>query len=254
MSSSSAVRESPVSRWRLAAVALLSGLLLAACDNSSRSTDDEEPPASRVVSLSGVVQKGLFSQLSVNAYSFSTSGQLGEPVLATITADGQGYLVDLAATALVLLEAEGSFTSEIDGSTIELDQPLLAVVDVREDTSEFESNINIATTLEASWILARAETFEGGTDALLGAGSDLLNASLGFPAGTDAGTLDYSGIDSTSTVADPDLQLLLLSTALVGSLDDSGQLYAGGFDSVVQDFSQASSVEEAVVAFGSLDG
>ena len=243
-----------MSRRRLAAAGLLAALLLAACDNSSRTTDDEEPPASRVVRLSGVVQKGLFSELSVNAYSFSATGELGEPVLATITADGQGYLVDLEATELVLLEAEGSFTSEIDGSTIELDQPLLAVVDVREDTSTFESNINIATTLEASWILAQGATFDGTTDALLDAGSTLLNASLGFPDGTDAGTLSYSGIEATSTVADPDLQLLLLSAALVGALDDSGQLYAGGFDAVVDTFANASSVEDAVLALSSLEG
>jgi hypothetical protein len=234
-------------------MSLLSALLLGGCDNAS-GPREEEPPAARVVQLSGEVQKGRFTELSVAAYSLSATGARGDRVAATITADRQGYLVDLEATELVLLEAEGSFTSEIDGSTIELDQPLLAVVDVREDASAFESNINIATTLEASWLLARVESFEGGTDALLDAGGDLLNASLGFPAGTDAGTLSYSGIDSTSTVADPDLQLLLLSAALVGSLDDSGQLYAGGFDAVAQDFSAASSVEEAVVALGSLDG
>lgn len=238
---------------RAAAWFLLPAWLLIGCDNTP-APRDEEPPAARVVQLSGVVEKGRFSELSVRASSFSATRERGEPVLATITADGQGYQVDLEATELVLLEAEGSFTSEFDGSTIVLDQPLLAVVDVRAGTTQFASNINIATTLEASWILAQGETFDGTTDALLDAGSDLLNASLGFPDGTDAGTLSYSGIDSTSTVADPDLQLLLLSAALVGSLDDSGQLFAGGFDSIVQDFSRAASVEQAVATFGVLDG
>lgn len=243
-----------MSRWRFAAVGLLSALLLGACDNSSRPAEDEEPPASRVVRLSGVVQKGRFTELSVRASSLRSTGERGEPVPATISADRQGYLVDLEATELVLLEAEGSFTSEIDGSIIQLDQPLLAVVDVRASAAEFQSNINIATTLEASWILAQAGTFDGGTDALLGNAGNLLNASLGFPASTDPGALDYAGIEATSTVADPDLQLLLLSAALVGSLDDSGQLYAGGFDSVVQDFSATTNAGDAVLALGVLDG
>lgn len=140
--------------WALKACLLsIFAIGLVACSNEGRH-DPESPPVG-TVTLSGTVQKGFFSNLSVNAYRFNASGELGDPVSADITADGQGYKVDLDASELVLLEAAGSFGSEIDGTIIELDQPLLAVVDVRENTGDFESNINIATTLEASWILSQ---------------------------------------------------------------------------------------------------
>jgi hypothetical protein len=229
-------------------------LSLAGCSSGGNEGGKTDPPPSaRQVTISGLVQKGLFTELQVQAYALDPVDlSLGEPVAAAGTADGQGYSVTLEASQLVLLEASGSFISESSGETMLLDAPLLAIVDTSGSTSS-TANINMFSTLEASRFLALADA--DGTDggALLDESRELLNTALGLPSGTVSTDLDFNAIESDATLSDPDLQLLLLSAALVTS-SGSTELFSGGFGVIVDSFSDATALDYAVMSFGALEG
>lgn len=236
-------------RWLLAIVVVA----LAACGRGGDG-NDPQPPVQQTVTLSGVVQKGLFQDLSVRAYSLSsTDGTRGEPTTATVNLAQQRYSVTLAASDLVLLEAAGSFTSEAGGETIVLDEPLQAIVSLGSSRSSEPVNINAATTLQAARYLEQLEGWAGTGDALLADSGALVNQALGFPAGTDPASLDLTAITAESTPQDPDLQLLLVSTALTASLD-AALLFAGGFGVIVDTFATASDPAVAVAGLAALDG
>jgi hypothetical protein len=233
--------------WLLAVVAL--GLV--AC---GREGEDPQPPVLRNVTLMGVVQKGRFQDLSVRAYSLSSAtGTLGEPVVATVNLAQQSYSATLEASDLVLLEAVGSFTSETSGELVALDEPLQAIVSVASLAPSDSVNINIATTLQAARYLEQRDSWAGTGDALLADSAALVNQALGFPAGTDAASLDLTAITSASTPQDADLQLLLLSAALTASLDSS-LLFSGGFGVITDTFATAPEPAVAVAGLATLDG
>lgn len=235
--------------WLLGVVAL--GLV--ACGRGGEG-EGQQPPALRTVTLSGVVQKGRFQDLSVRAYSLSSAtGERGEPVAATINLAQQSYSATLEASDLVLLEAVGTFTSEASGAPVALDQPLQTIVSVAALAPSDPVNINIATTLQAARYLEQRDSWAGTGDALLTDAAALVNQALGFPAGTDAASLDLTAITATSTPQDPDLQLLLLSAALTASLD-SPLLFASGFDVIVDSFATAQDPAVAAAGLATLDG
>ena len=236
-------------RWLLAIVAVS----LAACGRGGDG-EDPQPPVLRTVTLSGVVQKGLFRDLSVRAYSLSsTDGTRGEPATASVDLAQQRYSVTLAASDLVLLEAAGSFTSEANGETVELDEPLQVIVSLDSSRASEPVNINVATTLQAARYLAQRDSWAGTGTALLVDAGTLVNQALGFPVGTDPASLDLTGISAASTPQDPDLQLLLISAAITASLD-SQLLFAGGFDVIVDTFATALDPAVAVAGLATLDG
>jgi hypothetical protein len=231
--------------WLLGVVAL--GLV--AC---SQGSDNSEPPGARTVTVSGVVQKGRFQDLSVTAYALDpATGALGDPVTATVDLGQQRYTATLAASDLVLLDATGSFTNDVTGDPAILDQPLRSIVSVRGDASIDPANINIATTLQAARFLGQRDAWLGAGDALLADATALVNQALGFPAGTDLAALDLTNIGAAATPTDPNLQLLLLSAGLMSSLD-SDLLFAGGFGVIVDTF--ATATVPGVAGLAALDG
>lgn len=235
--------------WLLAIVAF--GLV--ACGRGGDG-DNPQPPTLRNVTLVGVVQKGRFEDLSVRAYALSsTTGTRGEPAIATIDLSRQSYSATLEASDLVLLEAVGSFTSETSGELVALDAPLQTIVSVASLAPSDSVNINIATTLQAARYLEQRESWAGTGDALLMDSAALVNQALGFPAGTEAASLDLTAITSASTPQDPDLQLLLTSAAVTASLD-SPLLFSGGFGVITDTFATGPEPAVAVAGLGALDG
>lgn len=216
--------------------------------------EGQQPPVLQTVTLSGVVQKGRFQDLSVRAYSLSSAtGERGDPVIASVNLAQQSYTTALEASDLVLLEAVGSFTSETSGELVALDEPLQAIVSVAALAPSDPVNINIATTLQAARYLEQRDSWVGTGDALLTDSAALVNQALGLPAGSDATSLDLTAITAASTPQDPDLQLLLVSTALTASLD-SDLLFAGGFGIIVDTFASTSDPTVAVAGLAALDG
>ncbi len=188
---------------------------------------EEEPVLE--VSLAGTVEKGLFSSLSLTATPIDqTTGQRGDAIDAAI--EGQSYSVAVPSNSVVLLEASGTFTSEADGGDVVLDQPLLALVETGE--SDEAANVNLATTIAATVALDATGDDAPITGAELVAANEQTATLLALPSGTDPTQLSFQNISPDSTVSDPNLQLLLFSTAVTASLSGDA-LYADGFGALL---------------------
>jgi len=230
-------------------IVILFCLALAGCPWSDNDRSD-----ARSVTISGTVQKGLFSDLNVTAYDLeSETGTRGEPWIGDVDLDSQSYAVTLEADELILLQATGSFTSDTTGETVVLDKPLYAIVTNEEASTGDPVNINLATTLQGWRTLDQLEDWSGTTEDLLAADEAFVNEVLGFPDGTDASSLDYGDITATSDLSDPDLQLLLFSGAVTQSLE-SEFLYAGGFGMLVDGTVEAIEPSDTWLAYSTLDG
>ena len=235
----------PTSLRVLHAVGLNSVLLflLAACSSSS----DQDA----TLAVDGTAQKGLFEILEVEAFPVDGSnGELGAPEDVTVT--DQNFSVAIAHQQLTLFEAGGTFTSEITGESIIADEPLKLILS--PDTVDVNANINIATTLVAELVL-RDLRIGGVTDidALIEQHTEFVNQVFGFPPGTDPSQLDFNLITDGSDMTDPNLQLLIISGGIVELLTGD-QLYAGGFQAILDGILAAQSVDEAVAVLDVLGG
>ncbi len=202
------------------------------------------------VTIVGTAQKGLFQILDVQAYPVTASnGTLGTAV--TVPVSGQSFSVDVATTQLTLFEASGTFSSEISGDPITADKPLMAII--APGTANRTANINIATTLVAELVLRDLRNGGGNAATLIAQHSSFINSVFGFPAGTDPTQLDFNKIAATSDILDANLQLLIISGGIVQMLDGD-QLYAGGFQSIVDGILAATNVEEAIAVLSAMNG
>jgi len=240
-------------RRRLAASGLAMGLLLAACGGSG---DGPGPGPGgggpQDVSASGVVQKGLFNALAVEAFlvddqtgAISTSGTI------SAVADDQSFTVTAPPGTMVLLEATGEFAHELTGDPVTVDEPLLAIVNVV--AADVSINVNIATHLSAVRTLAELDAQPQPVQPLIDANNDFVAEAFGFPVPTDPTRLDFSDISSSSDIDDPNLRLLLISAALVDSLL-GGNLFADGFAALSDAFSGAAAVADLGDELAQLNG
>lgn len=198
-------------------------MAVAACDSEPTTIDltgvSDEPP---MVTLSGVVQKGSFTDLQVLARQQTANGTPLEPVQAEIESGGR-YRVPVQQGALVTLEASGSFMDELSGEIVQLDNPLLAM---RHATGNAEQNINILSHFGAERAGALAKQQGLLTPQLIEQGQRDVNLALGFGGNTDPAKLDMTQIPAGADLDDPNLRLLVFSAGLLDLPRDPGRLPA----------------------------
>jgi len=205
--------------------ALVVLLLGAACKK-----DDGGGDSGPSVEISGKVQKGLLIELEVTVFPLDpVTAAKGEPIPAVV--EGQEFTALVPLDVPLLIEAKGIFTEDITGALIELDAPLLAGFPIADPASP--ANLNIATTLAANNALTQVLSSGLLTAEQIALSSDLLVEALAMPPNTKLTALDFDAIDAGSTLADPNLQLLLLSGVVSSSLN-TGELFGGGFGPVVE--------------------
>lgn len=186
-------------------------------------TPSPAPTAATYVPITGVVQKGLFNQLNMNARQLNQQGGGVRQLPVSVNNQG-GYQMQAPVGALIELEATGQFVDELSGETITLETPLYTLFRVAGPQTE---NINILTHIMRGMALKPPPGFSGGAGALsqrLPLVENKLRNGLGFAAGVDLNTLDFSKIKDDADLSDPHLSLLLLSAALMNEQRLSGRM------------------------------
>lgn len=223
--------------------------MLASCGGGSDGFPPP-PPAPTELSISGTVQKGLFTTLEVTAAILNEqTGEIGAPISATVT--DQNFTIVVDANSLILLQATGEFLHDITGETVVVDLPLQTLLDV--NTSDVTANINLASHLVASMTLAELTTTPQDATPLLAMNQTFVNDALNLGATTIPHTLSFDKIDENSDIADPNLLLLLFSAALANSLDGD-DLFADGFGSVVDAFTTAETLGDVSIVLDQFTG
>mgnify|MGYP002639970623 FL=1 len=226
-------------------ITLLLVSLLSACGGGGSSGGD-----STVVKLKGVAQKGLFTELVVKASPVDKqSGQVDRNVVIEAVTDASDYQLVLPDKGWYLLEATGTFIDETTGESILLSVPMESLVEV--DQPSQDSNINLLTHLFSSRVIA---SMEGGAslEESETAAQQFITQSLGLDPATDFTTLDITAIQANSTLDDPNLQLLLFSSAILRQLPGTGTLT--DFGSVIENFIQATDTTAVQSLFSDLAG
>lgn len=234
---------------------LLSFLFLTGCSGGSGSGGDEPNPGvdddvvAADTSISGVVQKGVFSSLNVQAVPVDQgTGKRGTPIPAKI--QGQKYSASVPPGQYFIVEATGEFTSESTGETVSAGQPLKAIF--QSGQNDQTVNVNVATHLVSERVEANLSGNGNDLNGLIDQANDFVTGALGM-SGTDPAQLQFENIDSQSTLEDPDLKLLLLSASITETLQGT-DLFAGGFGSVVEQMAQADNESEAHAVLGQFNG
>jgi len=208
------------------------------------------PPPPTDLSITGTVQKGLFTTLAVTASVVNEqNGEVGSPIDATIT--DQTFSVTVDTNSLILLRATGEFRHDITGETVVLDQPLQTLIDV--STTDAAANINVATHLAASMTLAQLVAAPQDATPLLAANQTFVNDALNFGAGTSPQSLSFDNITENSDITDPNLLLLLFSASLANSLD-SDSLFGGGFQIITDGFVDAQELGDVGIVLDQFTG
>lgn len=194
---------------------------LSACGGGSGGSGDK----SAGITVSGVVQKGTFTKLTVSAFPIdSVSGERGEPVITK--SSNSNYSLKVPSEGFYELEAGGIFIHELTGEETTLSEPLKSVIETTK--LKETSNINLYTHLKAEQALKKIKA--GKTpDIALTEANTFVRQSLGFDESVELDQIDLTKIETGSTLTDPNLQLLLFSaTALrVVKVLVSGRCMAG---------------------------
>ena len=215
---------------------LLLSILLSGCggggSSSSSNPDDDGSNTAEIFTLSGVAQKGLFTDLKVKALPVDKrTGEVKLNETVDAVTDGSKYEVELPATGIYKLEATGTFVNELTGEFVVLDVPLEALVEV--DQVSQDSNINLLTHLYTQQVFDRLADGASLVEAI-SAAQDFVAQSLGFDPATDFTTLDMTDIQPDAALDDPNLQLLLFSAAILQQLSPDDTI--NDFGSVVDMF------------------
>jgi hypothetical protein len=206
--------------------------VLSGCDSGGgKGSDTDVPdipdpaPTLPMVTVSGVVEKGPFQQMQVNAWGMDGSGQR-TPLPAEV--NGNGYSVSAPEGNIVYLEATGSFTNELNGESQQLNQPLRAITPADGQPQ----NINLFTDLAAQWSLGQSESPDAG---MLKQGEQETMRLLGLSPDTDPGQLGFSNIKEGAGLNDPSVQLLLFSAFV---LSKQGGFPNGGLGQTFDNFKE----------------
>jgi len=200
--------------------------------------------------ISGVVQKGLFTRLNVQAVPIdSVTGERGTPIEGSVS--GQEYSIEVPEDQNYIVEATGAFQSETTGETVLVEEPLRAAATT--DGGSAETNVNLATHLVAERVTSDLADGAADFQSRLDQENEFVSTVLGMPPQTDPADLRIDQISPDATPSDPNLSLLLLSASVAQALDVN-ELYAGGFGDLSQRFTSASDIREGAVALGDLNG
>jgi len=114
---------------------------------SSACTDNKSEEAEENVIITGVVQKGQFTQLDVTVFPLDKdTGLLGEQS-ATSSSTNSSFELELPASGFYQFQVTGTFINEINGEEVSLAQPLLSIIEM--DENQTTTNINLYTHLTA---------------------------------------------------------------------------------------------------------
>ncbi len=180
------------------------------------------PTAVTYAPITGVVQKGRFNQLSMQARMLNAQGAAQGQLPVSVQGQGE-FRLQAPVGAMVELEAQGEFVDELSGEIVTLETPLRTMFQVRGAQTE---NINIVTHIMARMSQTPppglAEVAKHGLAQRLSMVEDSLRTGLGLAAGTDLHTLDFEQIADDADLSDPHLSMLLLSAALMDERRLSG--------------------------------
>ena len=197
---------------------VLLSVLLTGCGGGGGGGSASSPTApagSKKVTVSGVVQKGLFTRLDVSAFPVDPdSGKLGQPLPVEVV--DQTYSVEVDPDQVLLLEAKGTFLNEVDGAPVNLDKPLKTILAVNEQNAS--ANVNLFTTLAAQRTLEQLPVSTTPAADQIRQQEIFVNNIFSLPASTSPAQLDFRNISASSPASDPNLSLLLASTAVLQTM------------------------------------
>ena len=211
---------------------LFSALALGGCDSGGGKNNDTDlpdipdpAPTVPMVTISGVVEKGPFQQMQINAWGMDGNGQR-TPL--PVEVNGNGYSASAPEGNIVYLEATGSFTNELNGEPQQLNQPLRAITPADGQPQ----NINLFTDLAAQWSLGQSDSPDAG---MLKQGEQETMRLLGLSPDTDPGQLGFGNIKEGAGLNDPSVQLLLFSAFV---LSKQGEFPNGGLGQAFDNFKE----------------
>ena len=207
---------------------------LSGCSDGKDREDESGPDQKEsFVELKGMVQKGPFTSLNVQAVVLNKEGEVADTIEAHTS--GSEFNTQVPINRPLLLKANGTFTNELTGSLVTLDEPLEAfVLDPSLDSS---ININLFTHLVAKQTLARIAAGMSASIAYEQA-QEVVRDAMGLPTDTRVVDLDILNIQEDSDLQDPNLQLLLFSAAVLNEwpVADGGVFGGAFFDVFVPEF------------------
>ena len=202
------------------------GLIVAGCRSSDVPSpflpQNPGPGDGERSRITGVAQKGPFQQYMVQGFAVGPQGQpVGDPIVGVNMGQG-GFQIDVPLNVPVVIQVTGSFTNEITGQAVSLDDPLTAVVIASEP--EQIQNVNVATHLAGQDALGAAAQGTTLTLEQLAASTDRMQRLLGFVEGTDINRLDLENIPGGAGLDDPNLHLQLLSGGVMSLPSRDGKM------------------------------
>ena len=197
-------------------------LILQGCGSNN------EHPSGGVIKVSGVVQKGVFTKLAVKAIPVNpTTGKIDTNHAVKAKTAGSRYTLSLNDPGTYVLEAKGQFIDEITGKMVELEIGLESLVALGPEVSEVESNINLMTHLYTRQVFNRVSSGVALIQAKEQARKFLID-SMSFNAGVKFDALNLTDISANTPLSDPNLQLLLFTSATLQHLQPTEVLDTWG--------------------------
>ena len=164
---------------RISAGVLLIGLsFLSACGGGGGDgSGGGNPPSQPVVTIEGQVQKGPFvASSTVSVKSISNRGADGTVLASATTSDDLGsFRIDVESGQTVVIEGQGRFLNDLDGTTSTLPLSLRGIVRVTGSTT-LTANVSVLTHLAELRIRELMRTGSSITNATAQASDDVLAA------------------------------------------------------------------------------
>lgn len=181
---------------------IVTGLIVAGCDSSNAPSPFAPTPIDGERSrITGVAQKGPFQQYQVQGYQVGPQGQpVGAPINGVNVGQG-GFQIDVPLNVPVVIQVTGTFTNEITGQAVALEDPLTAVLIATEP--EQVQNVNVATHLAGQDALGTMTQGTGLTPEQLAESTERMQRLLGFADGADINRLDLQSIPQRGRTGRP---------------------------------------------------
>lgn len=196
---------------------LLVSLVLHGCGGSGGGSSDEKP-TSKSISVSGVAQKGLFQSLNIQVKEFNQQSKTWEPK-AEAQFSGSDYTIDVTANTLAVIEAKGTFVNEATGEIDTLSEPIKTTI--LPSSEPVKSNVNLVThAVTERFLKKHIELPQNPVQETYSQSEQFVNPVFGFASNFDSKSADITKVAATDTISSPNVNLLLLSTAILEQTKD----------------------------------
>lgn len=235
-------------------IIMLASHFLVGCDKGWERKSGAGAPETVIVS--GVAQKGPFTQLKVEAFTVDTNGALSADPVAVSETNDSSYSIELPTDTAIKLAASGIFIDEITGNSIELTKPLELIISAddlnEDDASETQQNINLFTHLHAQQVFARIDTGMTDLDMAMLEAQEVVSKAVNLGDAVEFKSLDILVVDSESDLSDPNLKLLMFSAMLMDQIEPETSM--GDFGALDDLFSEVITGDVAATQLGDLQG